>query len=191
MRRTPRAAAASRAADPPAAGSTVMFRREAACEIIRSGTSSSTLTTRAAISGSLRSRSPDRAQQRHLRLDRHLGELRQRLDDRVEVAAVVHGHRHADLGRRHHVHGRRKRSNTSNTRRRKPYAISMRVEVMSTTVTSRLAASAGQRRRRPATASAVMSVPSPSGLRELRMRTGMLRSTAGRIVLGCSTFAPK
>ena len=38
---------------------------------------------------------------------------------------------------------------------------------------------------------AVMSVPAPSGFHELRMRTGMLRSTAGRIVLGCSTFAPK
>ena len=34
------------------------------------------------------------------------------------------------------------RSNTSNSRRRKPCAISMRVEVMSTTVTPRLQASA-------------------------------------------------
>ena len=35
-----------------------------------------------------------------------------------------------------------KRSNTSNSRRRKPCAISMRVDVMSTTVTPRLQASA-------------------------------------------------
>ena len=37
----------------------------------------------------------------------------------------------------------------------------------------------------------MISVPAPSGFHELRMRTGMLRSTAGRIVLGCSTLAPK
>src|SRR6185503_2601012 len=37
---------------------TVMLRRAAACEIMRSGTSSSTPTTRAAVSGSVRSRSP-------------------------------------------------------------------------------------------------------------------------------------
>ena len=82
------------------------------------------------------------------------------------------------------------RSNTSNSRRRKPWAISMRVEVMSITVTSRLQARAvswpsGWR------ASAVISVPVFSGRREFRMRTGMFFATAGRIVLGCSTFAPK
>src|ERR1041385_1418923 len=66
----------------------------------------------------------------------------------------------------------------------------MRLEVMSTTVTSRLHASAvsgiefGD-------GSAVIIVPAPSGFLELRMRTGILRSTAGRIVLGCSTLAPK
>ena len=36
-----------------------------------------------------------------------------------------------------------------------------------------------------------MSVPALSGLREFRIRTGIFLATAGRIVLGCSTFAPK
>ena len=45
----------------------------------------------------------DRAEQRHLVLDRHLRELRQRLDDRLEMPPVVHRHRHADLRRRHDV----------------------------------------------------------------------------------------
>ena len=54
------------------------------------------------------------------------------------------------------------RSNTSNSRRRKPCAISMRVEVMSTTVTPRLQASAvsAARRARP---SAVIIVPGDLG----------------------------
>src|SRR2546427_7254298 len=34
-------------------------------------------------------------------------------------------------------------------------------------------------------------VPASSGARELQMRTGIPRSFAGWIVLGCSTFAPK
>ena len=75
------------------------------------------------------------------------------------------------------------RSNTSNSRRRKPCAISMRVDVMSTTVTPRLQASAVSwpRSARP---SAVIIVPATSGRREFRMRTGMFLATAGRIVLG-------
>ncbi len=36
-----------------------------------------------------------------------------------------------------------------------------------------------------------MRVPVPSGFRELKMNTGMPFRTAGAIVLGCSTFAPK
>ena len=66
----------------------------------------------------------------------------------------------------------------------------MRLDVMSTTVTSRLQAKAvtGVPSGVPA---AVMTLPVPSGLRELRMRTGMSCSTAGRIVAGCSTLAPK
>ena len=52
------------------------------------------------------------------------------------------------------------RSNTSNSRRRKPCAISIRVEVMSTTVTPRLQASAVSGRRRRGR-SAVISVPAP------------------------------
>ena len=84
----------------------------------------------------------------------------------------------------------RKRSNTSNRRRRKPCAISMRVEVMSTTVSPRLQASAVMTPSslRP---SAVIIVPLTSGRREFRIRTGMFLDTAGRMVLGCSTFAPK
>ena len=74
-----------------------MFRRDAACEIIRSGTSSSTPTTRAAIAGSVAQPVADGAQQRHLPLHRHLAELRQRLHDLIEMPRVVHGHRHADL----------------------------------------------------------------------------------------------
>jgi predicted AlkP superfamily phosphohydrolase/phosphomutase len=41
-----------------------------------------------------------------------------------------------------------------------------------------------------AVGSAVISVPAASGFIALRIRTGRLRSTAGWIVLGCSTFAP-
>ncbi len=68
--------------------------------------------------------------------------------------------------------------------------MSMRVDVMSTTVTCFLEASAvsvpslGGR-------SAVISVPGASARFELRMRTGMLRATAGWMVAGCSTLAPK
>ncbi len=36
-----------------------------------------------------------------------------------------------------------------------------------------------------------ISVPSDSGRREFRMRTGMFFSIAGRTVAGCNTFAPK
>ena len=43
----------------------------------------------------------------------------------------------------------------------------------------------------PGADAAVISVPSARGLWEFRMRTGMPRPTAGRIVLGCSTLAPK
>ena len=38
---------------------------------------------------------------------------------------------------------------------------------------------------------AVMTVPVPCALREFRIRTGMSCSTAGRIVAGCRTLAPK
>ena len=40
-------------------------------------------------------------------------------------------------------------------------------------------------------ASEMMRVPSFSGLREFSTSTGMFFLTAGRIVAGCSTFAPK
>src|SRR4029450_2784668 len=66
----------------------------------------------------------------------------------------------------------------------------MRVDVMSTTITLRL--EARPVRGVPSSdGSAVMSVPVPSGRMELRMRTGMLRSTAGRIVLGGNTLGAR
>ena len=68
--------------------------------------------------------------------------------------------------------------------------MNMRVEVMSITVTSRLHASAVSLPS-DGCASAAMSVPGRFGCREFRMRTGMFLETAGRIVLGWSTFAPK
>ena len=55
------------------------------------------------------------------------------------------------------------RSNTSNSRRRKPCAISMRVEVMSTTVTRLLRRDRRQRPVRLAAARAVISVPRACG----------------------------
>ncbi len=71
-----------------------------------------------------------------------------------------------------------KRSNTSNSRRRKPCAINIRVEVMSTTVTPFFDATAVSGRslfgRSP-----VINVPRAVARCELRMRTGMLRATAG------------
>ena len=85
--------------------------------------------------------------------------------------------------------GVRQRSNTSKTCRRNPCAISMRVEVMSTTVMWRLQASAASGSSTGELA--VMSVPPPSNRRLFRILTGMFLETAGRIVLGCRTFAPK
>jgi hypothetical protein len=61
---------------------------------------------------------------------------------------------------------------------------------MSITVTPRLHASAVSSPALPRP-SAVIFVPVTSGRRELRIRTGMFIATAGRIVLGCNTFAPK
>ena len=58
------------------------------------------------------------------------------------------------------------------------------------TVTWRLQANAATGPRRPS-GRAVMRVPGPSGRREFRIRTGMARASAGWIVFGCSTFAPK
>jgi hypothetical protein len=40
-------------------------------------------------------------------------------------------------------------------------------------------------------ASNVMRVPFPAGFSELNTNTGIPRRTAGAIVFGCSTFAPK
>ena len=82
------------------------------------------------------------------------------------------------------------RSNTSNKARKNPYAPSIRVEVICRIVTPHLCAIAftppGHTSPR-----AVTTVPASRGARELQMRTGISRSTAGWIVLGCSTLAPK
>ncbi len=83
-----------------------------------------------------------------------------------------------------------KRSKTSNTRRRKPCASSIRVDVISTIVTPRLQATAASGRASSVGCDAI-SVPGASGLRLFRMRTGMSLPTAGRMVLGCRTLAPK
>ena len=75
----------------------------------------------------------------------------------------------------------RQRSKTSNTRRRNPCAISMRVDVMSTTVMWRLQASAASGSSTGELP--VMSVPPPSNLRLFRILTGIFFATAGRMVL--------
>jgi hypothetical protein len=82
------------------------------------------------------------------------------------------------------------RANTSNTRCRKPCAISIRVEAMSMRVTPRLQAMAVRPCTLPA-AACVMRDPARCGALEFRIRTGMPDDTAGRMVLGCSTLAPK
>ena len=75
-------------------------------------------------------------------------------------------------------------------RRRKPCAISMRVEWMLTSVILRLHA-IDLTTLSHGTASAVMRVPGTSGRREFRISTGMFFSIAGTTVAGCSTLAPK
>ncbi len=66
----------------------------------------------------------------------------------------------------------------------------MRVEAMSTRVRPRLQAIAAGPPS-PLSTERVTRVPGASGRCEFRMRTGMSRATAGRMVLGCRTLAPK
>ena len=75
-------------------------------------------------------------------------------------------------------------------RRRKPWAISMRVECMLTVVILRLQA-IDLTAFSQCTDSEVMRVPGTSGRREFRIITGMFFSIAGTTVAGCSTLAPK
>src|SRR5438309_7357282 len=82
------------------------------------------------------------------------------------------------------------RSNTSNSARRKPYAPSMRVDAICSTVMPVLCAMALTAPGQTA-GSAATTVPGSSGASELQMRTGIRRAVAGSIVLGCSTLAPK
>src|SRR6266480_3603061 len=82
------------------------------------------------------------------------------------------------------------RSNTSNRARRKPYAPSMRVDAICSTVIPVLCAMALTAPGHTA-GSAPTTVPGSSGASELQMRTGICRAVAGSIVLGCRTLAPK
>ena len=81
-----------------------MFRRDAACEIIRSGTSSSTPTTRAA-SPARAQPVADGAEQRHSRSTDTSANSSSASTIASRCRAIVDRHRHADLRRRHHVHG--------------------------------------------------------------------------------------
>src|ERR1700722_9163976 len=83
-----------------------------------------------------------------------------------------------------------KRSKTLKIRRRKPCAISMRVECTLTSVILRLQAM-DLTTLPHGTASDTMRVPETSGRREFRIRTGIFFSTAGTTVAGCRTLAPK
>ncbi len=82
------------------------------------------------------------------------------------------------------------RSNTSKSARRKPYAPSMRAACTCTTVIPFLWAIALIPWAETSRRSSIV-VPPDRGSRELQMRTGSPSSTAGRIVRGCRTLAPK
>ena len=70
-------------------------------------------------------------------------------------------------------------SNTSKMRRRNPCAISMRVDVMSTTVTPFFDATAVSGRSLGGRSRVISVPPASCGRCELRMRTGMFCATAG------------
>ena len=168
-----------------------MLRRDAACDTSRSGI---VLERRHRPREERRIGAQilaDDADDRHVGLDADLGEHPQVADDVVEPPRVVDGHRHAHLGGRDHVD-------------RRPEALEHLEQPAQEAVGHQHArrgdvddgdaALAGERRQRAAVSgrpSAVIIVPATSGRRELRMRTGMFFATAGRIVLGCSTLAPK
>src|SRR5688500_15790601 len=168
----------------------VMLRRDAACDSMRIGTSPTDASTCAASAASSCSPSPT---------THTIAMFSSRSTcANSDRASTIAGNRHAssivtDTFTSDDVTtstGVLKRSNTSNSRRKKPCAISMRVEVMLTTVTPFFDATAVSGRsafgRSP-----VISVPRACARCEFRIRTGMLRATAGWMVEGCSTFAPK
>ena len=105
---------------------------------------------------------------------------------------VISGYRSPETNEmlRARTTGVAKRSKTSKMRRRKPCAISMRVECTLIRVILRLHAMdfTGLPQE---TASAMMRVPSTSGRREFKISTGMFFSIAGTTVAGCRTLAPK
>src|SRR5688572_16079923 len=168
----------------------VMFRRDAACDSMRIGTSPTEASTCAASAASSCRPSPT-TQTMAMWSSRSTWA-------NSDSASTIAGNRRASSIVTDTVTSDvvttstevLKRSNTSNRRRRKPCAINMRVDVMLTTVTPFFEATAVSGRsafgRSP-----VISVPRAWARCELRMRTGMLRDTAGCIVDGCSTFAPK
>src|SRR5688572_24508749 len=168
----------------------VMFRRDAACDSMRIGTSPTEASTCAASAASSCSPSPT-TQTMAMWSSRSTWA-------NPDSPSTIAGNRRASSIVTDTVTSDvvttstevLKRSNTSNRRRRKPCAINMRVDVMLTTVTPFFDATAVSGRSAFGR-SAVISVPRAWARCELRMRTGMLRDTAGCIVDGCSTFAPK
>ena len=103
----------------------------------------------------------------------HVRELRERLRIAAGAAAssIVTDTLTSDVVTTSTASG--SRANTSNSRCRKPCAISMRVDEMSMRVTPRLQAMATGPDAAGASPVASMRVPGVLGLRELRMRTGM------------------
>ena len=165
---------------------TVTFRRDAACDTIRSGTPSRTESRRMARRGSVAQAVADGAQNRHVALDDDVGELLERGHDLRQLAVVVHRHRHADLGRRHDVDrgavGLEDLEEAAQEPVRHQHAGGRDLD-------DRDAALARQRRHAAAAGAdaAVMRVPSPSGRRLLRMRTGMSAPPPGG---SCSGAGP-
>ena len=109
------------------------------------------------------------ANDRHVALAVDVGKAAQTVDQAVDPASVVDVVTTST--------GVLNRSKTSNTRRRNPCTMNMRVEVMSMTVTSCLQAIAVSWPLAPC-GSAVIRVPGFSGWREFRMLTGMSQSGA-------------
>ena len=168
----------------------VMFRRDAACDTRRSGIRSSAVTARPNSVGSARRFSPT-AQTIAISGSHATSAKRPEVvDDRVEPARVVHRHRHAHLGGRHHVD---RRLEALEHLEQPPQEAVRHQHARRRDVDDRDVALAGERRELAVAGARLRRDERAgfSGRRELRIRTGMFFATAGRIVLGCSTFAPK
>ena len=169
----------------------VMFRRDAACDTSRSGMPLERGDRAANSVGSSCSRFSPTTQTIAISARSDARRSCRRLSTIVvEPARVVDRHRHAHLRRRHDVDRRLE----ALEHLEQPAQEAVRHQhARRGDVDHRHVALARERRQltRRARPSAVISVPGFSGRRELRMRTGMFFATAGRIVLGCSTLAPK